>query len=77
MQEKGAEKVLFGYEDIMAADDEDAQHPAKRRTRAVADGTAQPPGDTLDDSELLIITEGEIDKLSCNEVLLPLWEEVP
>lgn len=72
-QEKGCEKILFGHDDVA---DRDSGHPGEvRRKQRQADGTPE-DGFSIEHIGRLIIVEGELDKLACNEVLVPLPGEV-
>lgn len=64
-QERGCEKILFGHDDIV---DRDSEHPgAVRRTQRLSQGV---PEDSFSIEHIgrLIIVEGELDKMACNEV---------
>ena len=64
-QEKNCEKIVFGYDDVMNRDDE---HPgAVRSTRLTLERFA-PSAFWIEQPGTLIIVEGEMDKLACNEV---------
>lgn len=64
-QEKGCEKILFGHDDIVERHQE---HPGElRQKRRHVDGI---PEDAFRIEHVgnLIVVEGEMDKLACNEV---------
>jgi hypothetical protein len=66
-QEKNCEKVVFGFDDVL---NRDADHPGARRSAHLKEQGFSPVAFWLEQPGTLIITEGEMDKLACNQARL-------
>jgi hypothetical protein len=64
-QEKHCEKIVFGYDDVMHRDDD---HLGTQREELVKTEKYSRKGLWLERKGVLIIVEGEMDKMACNEV---------
>lgn len=56
---------MFGYDDLVARNEE---HPGTKRLQHLERGGLSPEAFWLEQPGVLIVVEGELDKLACNEV---------
>ena len=63
-QEKNCDKIVFGYDDIVGRG---SDHPGSERLRQLQRSGYSPESFWLEQPGVLIVVEGEMDKLACNE----------